>query len=311
MSQWYYSDNDRNRHGPVQASALAELHAGGQLLPATLVWKEGWAQWKPWSEAIGDAIPGAGRPTLETASFAPARSDATATPGNPYAVAEARSPYAPPAALLAEADHHVAGGEVVYAGFWKRFAAYVIDALLVTMAFYVVFVVILLAGGVGLGGLMNLSGDAVAPGLLMLMGLAYLTYPLISGFYYVLMETSGHQATLGKMAVGIKVTDGRGHRLQRGNGLGRWTSHLLCYFTLYIGYIMAGLTERKRGLHDMVADTLVVDRHAFTQHPERQRRELGTVTVVILSIAALFVVGYIGLIGVMLAIGGMAGFAGN
>lgn len=310
MSTWYYSDYQRNRHGPVQASDLVQLHEAGQLAPDAMVWKEGWPQWKAWRDAIGEVIPGAGRPAVEAANFATARGDAPASAGNLYYVAEPRSPYAPPVATLAENATHVAGGEVVYAGFRKRFAAYMIDSFLVGMAFYAIFIVALLAGGIGMGGLMNMSGDTLGPGLLMLMLGAYLSYPLISGFYYVLMESSGHQATLGKMAVGIKVTDAQGHRLRRGNALGRWASHLLCYFTLYIGYLMVAFTQHKRGLHDLVASTLVVDRHAFTAQPELQRRELGTVTIVILAIAGLFILGYIALIFMLGVMGGMAG-AGN
>ena len=49
----------------------------------------------------------------------------------------------------------------------------------------------------------------------------------------------------------------------------------LSYLTLYIGFLMAAFTERKQALHDMVAGTLVVDRWAYTEHPELQRRGLG------------------------------------
>ena len=56
----------------------------------------------------------------------------------------------------------------------------------------------------------------------------------------------------------------------------------------------------------MVADTLVVDRWAFTAHPERQRRELGQVTIAMIVLLALLVVGYIVLLGF---VGAMAGRA--
>ena len=62
---------------------------------------------------------------------------------------------------------------------------------------------------------------------------------------------------------------------------------------------MAGFTQRKRGLHDMVASTLVVDRWAYTAHPERQRRGLGAVALVLLILGGLAVVAYVG---IMLAI---------
>jgi hypothetical protein len=59
---------------------------------------------------------------------------------------------------------------------------------------------------------------------------------------------------------------------------------------------MAGLSERKQGLHDMAASTLVVDKWAFTAHPERQRRELGTVTIIAIVLSVLILLGYIALI---------------
>ena len=52
MSQWYYSDYERNRHGPVAASDLADLHHAGQLQPDTLVWREGMPQWRAWREGF-------------------------------------------------------------------------------------------------------------------------------------------------------------------------------------------------------------------------------------------------------------------
>jgi hypothetical protein len=108
------------------------------------------------------------------------------------------------------------------------------------------------------------------------------------------------------MAVGIKVTGEDGQRISFARGIGRFFALILSTLILYIGFIMAGFTDRKRALHDMICSTLVVDQWAFTAHPERQRRELGTVTTVILVIGGLLVLAYIGLmvlIGVMAAMG--------
>ena len=81
MTQWFYSDTDRNRHGPVTAAELAELHQAGQLQPDTLVWREGLAQWAPWSSLIAEVIaprPSAGAPPLAAPDFAAAPLAATA-----------------------------------------------------------------------------------------------------------------------------------------------------------------------------------------------------------------------------------------
>ena len=202
--------------------------------------------------------------------------------------------YAPPSAVVEDVgDGFRSGDEVVYAGFWRRTAALFIDSMLVGVAYYAIVIVGMLVIGIGgMGGLENidsLGGGAIGG----FLAVIYLAYPLVSGLYYIGMESSGTQATLGKMAVGIKVTDADGRRLGRGRALGRWASHLLCYMTLYNGYIMAGFTERKRGLHDMVASTLVVDRWAFTHDPGRQQKGLGTVAIIVLILGALLIVAYI------------------
>ena len=202
--------------------------------------------------------------------------------------------YSPPSAVVEDVgDGFRAGGEVIYAGFWRRTAALFIDAMLVGIAYYAIVLVATMV--VGIGSLAAYEG-ADAPGMAAIGGflaVMYLAYPIVSALYYVGMESSATQATLGKMAVGIKVTDADGHRLNRGRALGRWASHLLSYITLYIGYIMAGFTHRKRGLHDMVASTLVVDRWAYTHDPGRQQKGLGAVAIVVLILGGLMVVAYI------------------
>ncbi|KAB8190469.1 DUF4339 domain-containing protein [Lysobacter maris] len=299
MSQWYYSDAMNRRQGPVDADTLAGLHRDGRIGPDTLVWRDGMDNWQRWRSVWTEVLP---EPAREQAPAAVAMAaGATATPAtladgaNPYEVVEPSapptSPYAPPASHLTEHDDFQSGGEVVYAGFWKRFAALAIDNFLIGIVYYMIVIVATIALGVGLGAMGGGDPSSIG-GFFGLMAVIYLAYPLLSALYYVGFESSSKQATLGKMAIGIKVTDDGGRRLSRGRALGRWASHMLCYFTIYIGYVMAAFTDRKRGLHDMVAGTLVVDRWAYTASPQLQRRELGAVTIVIISLAALMVVGY-------------------
>ena len=308
MTQWYYSDYERNRHGPVSAGDLAMLHTNGQLAPDTLVWREGLAQWQPWRTLVGEVIQGAGRPAVAGAGFATASAAAPAeVRANPYSVAEPVSPYAPPRAALHDAGDYVADGEVVYAGFWKRFAAIVIDSFVVGIIGGIVQMLLMgmfFGVGVGLGG--DPASMFASAGSMALVALVYLIPLGLQAVYFAMFHAGSSQATLGKMAVGIKVTDDDGRRISFTRGIGRYFATIPSALILFIGYFMAAFTDRKRALHDMLAGTLVVDRWAFTSHPERQRDELGTVTIVILVIFGLLFVGYFALIGLALALAGAA-----
>ena len=81
---------------------------------------------------------------------------------------------------------------------------------------------------------------------------------LLQILYFSLMESSKFQGTLGKMALGIKVTDMNGGKLDFTKAFLRNLCKLISNFTLLIGYLMAGFTEKKQALHDMIAGTLVV-----------------------------------------------------
>ncbi|MDR0184295.1 RDD family protein [Lysobacter arvi] len=293
MTDWYYHLPGQGRIGPMGADDVREAFRNGRVRRDTLAWHVGARDWLPldrFFEALdldASAAPAVPPPAPQTTASVTAQAS------------DSPSPYAPPRAALIEAgDYHAAAGGIAYAGFWKRLAALMIDALVVTIAYYVVLIVAVIAFSVGMAGL--LEGNSASAGAAQLIGVvALFAYPLVSALYYVSLESSSTQATLGKMAVGIKVTDDTGRRLGRGRALGRWASHLLCYLTVYVGYFMAGFTARKRGLHDMIAGTLVVDRWAYTAHPDRQRQGLGAVALIVLILGGLAAVAYAG---IMLAI---------
>lgn len=306
MTQWYYSNAQRERLGPVSANDLTQLHNNGQIAADTLVWREGYADWKPWREAIDEVLPTAAAASpFETATApAPATTFATAGPdapadadANPYRMAEPISPYAPPKAQVSENDGFVAGGRVVYAGFWKRGAALFIDS----------FVVGIVAGMVGMvfGLIMMtmMSSGGFDEGMAVLLQIVNQLVGLALGAtYFGWMHSSSMQASVGKLAVGIKVVRGDGSRISFARGFGRYFAYMLSSLTLGIGLIMAGFTDRKRALHDMICDTLVVDKYAYTTQSELQRDELGVVTIVVLCLFGLLFVGIIALFAV-------AGFA--
>lgn len=139
-----------------------------------------------------------------------------------------------------------AGGAVEYAGFWTRFGAFIVDTILLAVAGSVIgFIIGLFVGTSG-------TDPEVGRTFALLVGIA-------AGIaYYVGMESSVRQATFGKMAVGIKVTDMQGNRITPGKAAVRYFSKILSGIILLIGYIMAAFTARKQALHDIIAGTLVV-----------------------------------------------------
>jgi uncharacterized RDD family membrane protein YckC len=93
--------------------------------------------------------------------------------------------------------------------------------------------------------------------ILMFSGLSV----LVQWLYYTYLESGENQATWGKQALGIYVTDLQGNRISFGRASGRFFAKIVTgLIPLGIGYIMAGFTERKQALHDMIASCLVLRR---------------------------------------------------
>jgi uncharacterized RDD family membrane protein YckC len=80
---------------------------------------------------------------------------------------------------------------------------------------------------------------------------------LVSWLYFAGSECSSAQATPGKKALGLVVTNLNHERISFGRATARYFSKFLSELTLYIGYVMIGFTAKKQGLHDMIAGTLV------------------------------------------------------
>lgn len=152
-----------------------------------------------------------------------------------------------------------------YAGFWLRFVAYIIDYIIIWVV--QAFIAIPILGVMGITFIQNADnfesmGETEAIGMIAGMIAAasatfFLTAILVI-LYYTLMESSKYQATVGKLALGLIVTDENGGKLDLVKALIRNVSKIISSMILLIGYIMAGFTEKKQALHDIIAKTLVV-----------------------------------------------------
>jgi len=121
--------------------------------------------------------------------------------------------------------------ELRYAGFWIRVGANLIDALLLWATFLLAFFLV----GAWAGGLVWLGMVLYRP----------------------VMESSAGQGTVGKQALNLRVTDLDGRRVSFGRALGRDLAKIISTLMLGIGFMMVGWNRHKRGLHDMMAGTLV------------------------------------------------------
>lgn len=153
----------------------------------------------------------------------------------------------------------VAGGPQAqprYAGFWRRCLALLIDLVIVLLGCFVIgfLMVVLLA-------IALLSTGSSAPGSDPTVSLvALLILFVLTWLYFAGLESSPWQATVGKRATRLLVTDRLGRRLSFGRASGRFYAKALSAPPLLIGYLVAAFTPRKQALHDLIAGTLVVRR---------------------------------------------------
>ena len=141
-----------------------------------------------------------------------------------------------------------------YAGFWRRFLAYLIDTVVLTVAGSVVGAVV----GFVIGFISGVQGTDIETTQVVAGVVVYIICLIMGWLYYTLFEGSAHQATLGKMALGIIVTDLNGRQISFGRANGRYWGKIISALILLIGFIMAGFTQKKQALHDIMAGTLVV-----------------------------------------------------
>jgi len=232
-SEWYYAQDNRQL-GPVTIEALIDMIRQGHVRPSDLVWTENMPDWRP-ASSVPALMPAGQAAETATASVGVAG----------LAGANAFLNYVTPSGPV----------NVVYAGFWMRFAAWIIDLIILTVVDRILEVAVNFSGtvllprnyGIPWGSLWDFGG--LESGVIFLRWL-----------YYALMESSQIQGTVGKLALGIIVTDMQGQRIGFGRATGRYFGRYLSALTLMIGFMLAGWTQQKQALHDMLAGCLVIRR---------------------------------------------------
>jgi len=158
-----------------------------------------------------------------------------------------------------------ATARVEYGGFWLRFLAYLIDGAVIIIGICVVAVPLVFLTGLGayLSQInpeedWNENGAWVIIPVIFLLATASLA---VTWLYHALMESSEWQATVGKKVLGLVVTDMEGRRVSFWRATGRHFAKIVTNMVpAFIGYILAGFTEKKQALHDMIAGCLILQR---------------------------------------------------
>lgn len=262
--KWYYADAGR-QVGPVEDAQLDELVASGAVRDDTLIWREGMANWQAHSAVRGPSkpipIPAAAVPIAVETRFCsecgrPHPANEMVTIGTATVCAQCKPLYM---------QRVREGGQPIgvrrYAGFWIRFVAVLIDSIILGVVGFIINLPIQMALGLGASRMATAdpsAGLAALPVMLGTLGLSLaINFVLLAGYQIYFLSTRG--ATIGKLALGLKVIRADGGPLSVGQATGRFFAYMLdAYFTLTIGFIIAGFDPEKRSLHDRICDTRVI-----------------------------------------------------
>jgi uncharacterized RDD family membrane protein YckC len=226
---------DRERIGPFGEEEILRGYESGALQGSDVLWAEGMTSGATVEETFAQL-----RKDILTSSQPLALEEIT-PPADPTA-----SPYAPPGARVADVTDRL-GGPTVYAGFWVRYAAVMLDSLLAGLIGAVIGFVLGFVGALlGLGE----DGTSWAGGV---------AGAVISWLYFAATESGPHRASPGKRALRLQVlTADREERISFLRATGRWAARYLSFLLLLVGYLMQPFTARKQALHDLIAGTVVV-----------------------------------------------------
>ena len=241
MEIWIGRDGER--HGPYKEDDVRQWLRSGQVSRDDLGWYEGLADWQPLSVLFAGEVP-----------------------VTPPPFAAATTPSALPSTTTAALED--------YAGFWKRVAAYILDAIILYIPGMLIQKML---GGDAAEAILRQAQQA-SPGdphvVMAAFGQFYTTMmpailliAVITWLYFAMCESSTWQATPGKLALGIRVTDLHGTRISLPRALGRYPAKYLSAILFGIGFLMVAWTRRKQGLHDMIAGTLVLNGRASDFKP--------------------------------------------
>jgi uncharacterized RDD family membrane protein YckC len=235
--------------GPFTRAEVAAKLQRGEVTLSSLAFVDGLAQWTPLRDVLA-RVDAANAPPPVPASAAPPAVPAPAVPTPAYSYAATMEP--PP--------------HLVYAGFWLRFVAHLIDVVMLIVGAVALLCVWGILYGLLIGfkniGFHPEEDSALSGGTFLLMailniGLVVAMFAM-GWLYHACLESSVWQGTLGKRVLNLRVTSMTGERISFWHASGRFFGRILATLPFFIGYLTMLFTERKQALHDLIASTLVV-----------------------------------------------------
>lgn len=254
---WYYVENGTQK-GPVDESEFKKLCDTGKITDQTLVWSKSMTDWQALGEISHSIIPPAAGKTLP--SEAPAENDKKTCSecGRQFQEDELAVFHdslicaSCKPVFLQKMREGVSTGKIVYAGFWIRFVAKIVDGLILG----VINMVINLAVGAVLTT--TISNNPQDMSSIMVPAVINAVIQWSVNIFYAVWFVGKYAATPGKMICGLKVVTPQGGKVSYLRAFGRCFAEILSSIILFIGYIMAGFDSQKRTLHDRICSTRVI-----------------------------------------------------
>lgn len=245
--KWYYVENGQQA-GPIEETEFPQLVRTGKLRGETLVWREGMTNWEPFAQACPTEL-------ASTTATVTAGTEAVCVEcggifdknemishANAYICAKCKPTFMQ---KLAEGVP-IKTGELRYAGFWLRFAAKMVDGIIVSLPLMAVMIFVVLSTAQ--------TNPEIGQLFILLCQLGfYVIYALYNIFF-----VGRFGATPGKMVCKIKVVTAQGEKVSYGRATGRFFAEVLSGMICYLGYLIAAFDQEKRSLHDHICNTRVV-----------------------------------------------------
>jgi len=246
---WYYVLNGESK-GPVDEAEIRSLREQNLLSLETPVWTDGMAEWVPFERS---ALSVAGSQITP-----PVFKRTCAECGKAFPEADMLQyenswvcPACKPVFFQRIKEGVATKGQLAFASVGARFLALFIDGLLIMAMFFIPIMVISMVIALAHQG--GEKSTALPIFMMFIMLLFYLVPPI-----YEIVMIKKYGATLGKMAMKVKVIKADGSPLSYGRSTGRYFAKILSGMILYIGFLMAFWDEEKCALHDRICQTRVV-----------------------------------------------------